>query len=118
MQLGERIKQIRKTNQMNQREFADRIGVSQGTLSDIERGNGFPSYETIFALKKAFRCDLNWLIDEELDSVPDNELFAVNVSEQEIALIQLLRTLPELEKDEFHQIAKIKAKKNNIGYPN
>ncbi|MCP1312599.1 helix-turn-helix domain-containing protein [Paenibacillus tyrfis] len=118
MQLGEKIKYIRKTNQMNQKEFADRIGVSQGTLSDIERGNGFPSYETILALKKAFKCDLNWLIDADIDSELGNELFGVNVSDQEIALIQLLRNLPELEKNEFLQIAKIKAKKNNIEYPN
>lgn len=42
MQLGERINYIRKTNQMNQKEFADRIGVSQSTLSDIERGSCIP----------------------------------------------------------------------------
>jgi transcriptional regulator with XRE-family HTH domain len=29
-QLGEKNKYIRKTNQMSQKEFGDRIGVSQG----------------------------------------------------------------------------------------
>ncbi|MCY9666550.1 helix-turn-helix domain-containing protein [Paenibacillus alginolyticus] len=118
MKLGEKIRYIRKSNQMNQKEFADSIAVSQGTLSDIERGNGYPSCETIIALKMAFKCDLNWLIDEESDSESNNQLFGVNVSVQENALIQLLRSLPDMEKDEFLQIAKIKAKKNNIGYPN
>ncbi|MDQ0496477.1 helix-turn-helix domain-containing protein [Paenibacillus brasilensis] len=113
MKLGGKIKYIRKGNQMYQKEFAYSIAVSQGTLSDIERGNGYSSCETIIALKMAFKCDLNWLIDEESDVESNNKLFGVNVSVQENALIQLLRTLPDIEKDEFLQIAKIKAEKNS-----
>lgn len=71
------------------------------------------SCETIIALKMAFKCDLNWLIVEESDVESNNKLFGVNVSVQENALIQLLRTLPDIEKDEFLQIAKIKAEKNS-----
>lgn len=41
MKLGGKIKYIRKSNQMYQKEFAYSIAVSQGTLSDIERGNGY-----------------------------------------------------------------------------
>ncbi|QJD85005.1 helix-turn-helix domain-containing protein [Cohnella herbarum] len=43
---------------MNQKEFAVRIGVLQGTLSDIERGVCLPSWETIIALRGRFNCDL------------------------------------------------------------
>ena len=117
LQLGEKVKYIRKTNQLNQKEFADRIGVSQGTLSDIERGNCYPSCETIIALKKAFKCDLNWLIDEESGSAFDHGLFHVSFSQEEISIIELLRTLPAIEKDELLQIANIKAVKNDIRNP-
>ncbi|MEC0210982.1 helix-turn-helix transcriptional regulator [Paenibacillus ehimensis] len=117
LQLGEKVKYIRKTNQLNQKDFADRIGVSQGTLSDIERGNCYPSCEPIIALKKAFKCDLNWLIDDEPESSSDQGLFHVSFSQEEISLIELLRSLPAIEKDELLQIFKIKAVKNNIRYP-
>lgn len=41
--LGERIKRIRKKNQMNQTEFSHFIGVSQGTLSELEQNKSNPS---------------------------------------------------------------------------
>lgn len=118
LQLGEKVKYIRKTNQMNQKEFADRIGVSQGTLSDIERGNCYPSCETLMALRSAFECDLNWLIDEDTSPPSEEGIFHVSFSQVEISLIDLVRNLPAVEKDELLQIVKIKAVKNNIRYPN
>ncbi|WP_080831942.1 helix-turn-helix domain-containing protein [Cohnella massiliensis] len=60
MNLGEKVRTIRKSHELNQKEFALKIGVSQGTLSDIERGVCLPSCETIIALKNTFQCDLNW----------------------------------------------------------
>ncbi|XEC94576.1 helix-turn-helix domain-containing protein [Paenibacillus tarimensis] len=44
--LGERIREVRKKNQMNQTEFSIRVGVSQGTLSELERDN-FGNYQGI-----------------------------------------------------------------------
>jgi Predicted transcriptional regulator len=64
MNLGEKIRSIRKSNDMNQNEFASRIGVSQGTLSDIERGVCLPSCETLIAIRGRFNSDLNWLLGE------------------------------------------------------
>lgn len=53
MNLGEKVRYIRKSNELNQKEFANRIRVSQGTLSDIERGVCLPSCETIMAFKRS-----------------------------------------------------------------
>jgi len=48
--IGERIKRVRKINELNQIEFSKIIGVSQGTLSEIEQDKYFPSTETIMAI--------------------------------------------------------------------
>lgn len=38
MEIGDRIKKIRKTLNVKQSEMAEKLGLQQGSLSDIERG--------------------------------------------------------------------------------
>jgi transcriptional regulator with XRE-family HTH domain len=63
MTIGERIKLLRKREELNQIEFASRISVSQGRLSEIESGIAMPSVETIKLIIKESSCDVNWLLD-------------------------------------------------------
>ncbi|WP_445322377.1 helix-turn-helix transcriptional regulator [Paenibacillus sp. IHBB 10380] len=37
------MREIRKNNQMNQIEFSNHVGVSQGTLSELEQNKYNPS---------------------------------------------------------------------------
>jgi len=60
--LGKRLKNIRKLNSMTQIEFAKLIGVSQGTLSDLEKDRCKPSLDTLVSIRKEFKVDVNWLI--------------------------------------------------------
>lgn len=48
--LGEKIKSIRKLNKLNQTDFSSTIGISQGTLSELEKDKYKPSLETVIAL--------------------------------------------------------------------
>ncbi|ESU31519.1 hypothetical protein G3A_16250 [Bacillus sp. 17376] len=52
--IGERIKMIRKENFYTQADFANLLGISQGTLSDIEKDKCYPSCtsKTKFFLSK------------------------------------------------------------------
>jgi transcriptional regulator with XRE-family HTH domain len=60
--LGKRLKYIRKQHSLTQIEFAKQIGVSQGTLSDLEKDNCKPSVDTLVSLRVNFSVDLNWLL--------------------------------------------------------
>ncbi|MCP1311399.1 helix-turn-helix domain-containing protein [Paenibacillus tyrfis] len=62
--IGEKIKAIRKEHKLNQIDFAETIGISQGRLSEIEQGKTKPSAETLSELRKKFSVDLNWLFDD------------------------------------------------------
>lgn len=64
--IGAKIKQIRKANNMTQIEFSKLIGISRGTLSEIEKGKARPAIETLQEINKYFQTDLNWLIKETL----------------------------------------------------
>ncbi|WP_434749477.1 helix-turn-helix domain-containing protein [Paenibacillus amylolyticus] len=41
--IGEKLKYIRKLNKLNQTEFSQMIGVSQGALSELEKDKYKPS---------------------------------------------------------------------------
>jgi transcriptional regulator with XRE-family HTH domain len=63
--IGDKIKFIRKHSELTQIAFAETIGISQGRLSEIEKGKTKPSAETLQQLRKKFNVDLNWIFDED-----------------------------------------------------
>lgn len=70
--LGERIHALRHSRTLTQDELAHRCGISQKYLSELERGEKAPSWETLVALAhKGFQIRLATLmfaIDEDLDN--------------------------------------------------
>lgn len=57
-----KISQIRKLSGLSQFEFADRIGISQGALSQIERGYSHAAFDTLKKISDEFNINCNWLI--------------------------------------------------------
>ena len=45
--LGENIQTIRKHKGMKQQELADKIGINMQSLSKIERGVNYPTFDTL-----------------------------------------------------------------------
>jgi DNA-binding XRE family transcriptional regulator len=56
-----RVKAIRKWRQVRQTDLADRIGISQGALSDIEAGRRKGSATTLAALARELDVPLAWI---------------------------------------------------------
>lgn len=48
--LGARIRALRRAHELTQEMVADRIGLSQKYLSELERGERSPSWETLVAI--------------------------------------------------------------------
>lgn len=72
VRLGERIHDLRHARDLTQDELALRCGISQKYLSELERGEKTPSWETLVALAhRGFGIKLAALmfgVDEEVDS--------------------------------------------------
>lgn len=68
--IGERIKFLRNSYQMNQSTFASAINISQASLSDLEKGKTKPSVDTLINISNAFGISLDWLVkgDTLIDS--------------------------------------------------
>lgn len=60
--IGARLKYLRKAAGQDQKGFAAAIGISQGTLSDIENGKCRPSAETLIAVCKYCRISSDWIL--------------------------------------------------------
>ncbi len=76
--MNERIKLLRKTLGLNQRDFGERIGISDPAVSKIEKGINMPSEQTIRSICREFNVDYFWLtegigsemfIEKETDSI-------------------------------------------------
>jgi transcriptional regulator with XRE-family HTH domain len=62
--LGKKIKTIRKQLEMTQVDFAHHLGITQGRLSEIEQNKTKPSADTLIALRKRLKVDLNILLGD------------------------------------------------------
>jgi transcriptional regulator with XRE-family HTH domain len=62
--VGKRIREFRGFD-MTQADLANRIGVSQGYLSTIERGQGEIGVEVLLAISREFKRSIEWLLTGE-----------------------------------------------------
>ena len=62
--VGRRIRELRGFH-ITQKEFAKRIGVSQGHLSYMERGEKEIGAEILLRISREFRKSIEWLLTGE-----------------------------------------------------
>jgi transcriptional regulator with XRE-family HTH domain len=65
--LGGRLKLYRKKIGMNQKQFAAKLGISQGSLCDIENGKTEPSAQTLTSISENTHMNLRWLLTGRVD---------------------------------------------------
>lgn len=66
MTFGEKVKTLRKTQNMNQTQLADTIGVSLRTIRGWEIEGRYPKQHDLYQkLADALGCDISYLMTEE-----------------------------------------------------
>lgn len=60
-----RIKEIRLVNNMKQSDLADRLNVTQATVSGWESGRRTPDLETVRRIAELFDCSIDELLGNE-----------------------------------------------------
>lgn len=58
---GTRIKTLRKYAKLSQKDFSEKVGVTQSTLSAYENGNALPSVDILINIANCFNVSLDWL---------------------------------------------------------
>ncbi len=67
MKLGQAIEQIRKDKNITQKDFADKCGISQTYLSQIEHGFKEPSFTFIESVRIGFGISLPVMLFLSID---------------------------------------------------
>lgn len=62
IEIGERIKNARKTLQLQQKEMADALGVSASHLSEIESGKANPNADVILKISETYDISVEFII--------------------------------------------------------
>jgi transcriptional regulator with XRE-family HTH domain len=96
--IGRRIEAVGEHLELNQSNFARRLGVSQSFLSQVAAGKRKPSFGLLYALFTRFRVDLPWIFSGvgEMFSRQDRELLfaeqfpGVPLEEEVIELVKSL----------------------------
>jgi len=71
MSENERLKEIRKSLALTQREFSEALDIKQGSYSDVERGKAGISAVLLKNLIRRFRINPLWLCEGEGDMFID-----------------------------------------------
>ncbi|MBY6766482.1 helix-turn-helix domain-containing protein [Clostridium botulinum] len=82
MKFPEKLKLIRKANNLTQADFANSIGISRGNLANIELGKVEATQVFINCVSLMYNIDKNWLLDDS-----NNDLSALNGSTNILSLI-------------------------------
>lgn len=69
LSIGERIYKIRKTLNLTQEEFAERLGINKGTISNLEKDRQNPSEQLIRLI-----C-LEYIVSENFLKTGEGEMF-------------------------------------------
>ena len=87
MKFNEKLKQLRKDNNLTQIQLADKLNVSRSLVARWEYGDVYPNGEYIKDLSNIFNMSLNDLLDEE---------------EKTELIIEQSNTINKLQKDLFN----------------
>lgn len=111
---GLRIKDLRKTLEMTQNDFAVRIGLTQNTITKYETGLRSPSNQIVISICREFNVNEEWL------RTGNGEMFSPMSEDEELDLYvgrisggtdefkkNLIKTLCKLSEDEWDVLKKI-----------
>lgn len=126
MNIGDRVKYIRKKNKLNQSQFASILGISQTHISKIESNKDIPSDKILRAISIEFSLNFDWLKSGEgeenvqssskevllKDSIRKAKLYLENCSDLEYmtfssAILTLLRIWERITTQNGDQTAKL-----------
>ena len=79
MTIAEKIKQLRKDNNMTQEDLAEKLNVSRQTISKWETDTAVPDAFNIVAISKLFNITTDELLDYKVESFQKRKQFVIDM---------------------------------------
>lgn len=101
MSFGDRFKKARENKKFSQQDLADLLGVTDGTISNYEKGVAFPRWESMKKSCDILGVDPNYLFWDDLDdSLKDKIMDEMTFTNTDTG-IQLYKQLDPEDKAEI-----------------
>ncbi len=111
--LGEFIKQQRNLKALTRRSLSEKLGITEGHLNNIERGDRIPSHELMFGLARELRVPSGYLMEilegknqSEKEDEDENPL-SIYIKDKRIAPMFSKPYLSKVSNKTWRQIAAI-----------
>lgn len=110
MSIGNRIKLLRKKNNLNQTELGEIVGLSYGAIGAIESGRNDPSTDTIIKLSNFFKVSADYLLQgiETERTISENEQEIIKLYREDGQMREVLKEAIDLKKKVMTQIKMLK----------
>ncbi|HDY5341423.1 TPA: helix-turn-helix transcriptional regulator [Klebsiella pneumoniae] len=82
--IGERVISVRKVAGLNQRDFAARLGVSNGGISQIESDKAMPGGDFLLRINQEFGVDITWLLTGMSNGLPAYDAHVMSTEKKEL----------------------------------
>lgn len=99
--LSERMKELRKANNLTQQELAERIGVSVGAIKHWEQNKGEPNTATLISMAVLFNVSCDYLVGRS----PVRDLVIDDGDLQRV--VEIVETLPASHREALLQYAEL-----------
>ncbi|PLT35831.1 helix-turn-helix domain-containing protein [Bacillus sp. V5-8f] len=102
MELGNKLRNLRKEKEWTQEYIGAKLNISRATISKFENGHQIPNIEVLIRYAELFDIDSDYLISELTGPVQSKEKrssYLVNSKDHDSLLLQdLLKNNPRLKK--------------------
>lgn len=90
--MGQRIKSLRKSNNLTQQELGKLLNVTKVSVCCYERGTRVPALDTLLDLSDIFHVSLDYFVGKDAFVISDNDSdYRVLMAKEEIQIIEELR---------------------------
>ena len=87
---NERVKEVRKTLNLTLEKFGERIGVTRGSMSNIENGNRSLTEQMTKSICREFGVDYMWLTTGEGEMFVESDRIMAGENETRKNMIKML----------------------------
>lgn len=104
MNIAEKIKYIREYTNLNQKEFAKKLNVTQSTVSKYEKNERVPDFFVLKNLFEHFNVNPNWLFDDIEPAILDEDQKYISIQNLELLKDMNLILSPEDINKELNKV--------------
>jgi len=82
LNLGKKIKEVRKKNKWSQTLLAEKIGADARRISNYENNISIPTLETFIKLSEVFGVTLDYFVNENVKDLASSKIDDIDLSKQ------------------------------------